>query len=329
VNKAPLAPFAPLANAVQQGATRAQRALAFLRRALRKAHGDRLGLVASALAFSSVLSAVPLLAVISRFVARAVQQDEGRTLGLLAQLLPYSEQTLVTAIDSFAAQAEALSGLAMLGFLVTCGSTFLTIEGAIDKIFRVERRQGRILHRLFSFSLLVVWGPLAIAGLVALLLHLAQNPTFSGYLRRSTLTLWLPPLITLVGLTLLFWWVPNRKVRMRNALAGAAVAALALQGLQTGFRAYVRLFTDASRVIYGSFAIAFFFMISLQIAWWLILVGIEVTANLELGEEGEPAETRVGAEPLASSSLVRDPGAAAEATASARAGDSAEGVERA
>ncbi len=31
---------------------------------------------------------------------------------------------------------------------------------------------------------------------------------------------------------------------------------------------------------------AFFLMLSVQIAWWLILVGCEVTANLELGEVG-------------------------------------------
>jgi membrane protein len=272
---------------VQQGATRAQRTVAFLRRALRKAHHDRLGLVASALAFSSVLSLVPLLALISRFVARAVQQDDGHTLMVLAQLLPYSERTLVTAIDAFVAQAEALSGLAMIGFLVTCGSTFLTVEGAIDKIFRVERRKGRLLHRLFSFSLVVVWGPLAVAGLVALSFRLAESPSFARFVRQSVLAQWLPPLVTLLALSLLFWWVPNRRVKIRNALAGAAISAIALHGLQTGFRAYVRLFTDASRVVYGSFAIAFFFMLSVQIAWWLILVGCEVTANLELGESEE------------------------------------------
>ncbi len=281
----PLAPLAPIADAVQEGADKAHAGVRFLRRALHKAHGDRLGLVASALAFSSALSVVPLLALISRFVARTVSQDDGRTLKVLAQLLPYSEDTLVTALDSFVAQAEALSGLAMIGFLVTCAMTFLTVEGAIDKIFEVERRKGRILHRLFSFSLVVVWGPLAIAGLVALLFYLAQNPAFSGFLRRSTLALWLPPVITLLGLTLLFWWVPNRKVRIRNALAGAAVAAIALHGLQVGFSAYVSLFTAASRVVYGSFAIAFFFMLAVQIAWWLILVGCEVTACLELDRE--------------------------------------------
>jgi membrane protein len=90
-------------------------------------------------------------------------------------------------------------------------------------------------------------------------------------------------------LTLLFWWVPNRAVRIRNALAGAAVATFALHGLQTGFRAYVGLFSAASRVVYGSFAIAFLFMLAVQIAWWLILVGCEVTANLELGDT-EPQE---------------------------------------
>ena len=120
-------------------------------------------------------------------------------------------------------------------------------------------------------------------------LSVSSGLLVAAFLRRSTLALWLPPLLTQLGLTLLFWWVPNRKVRIRNALAGAFVATVALHGLQTGFRAYVRLFTAASRVVYGSIAIAFFFMLSLQIAWWLILVGCEVTANLELGEEKDAA----------------------------------------
>lgn len=295
-SRSPLAPLAPIAQAVQKGARKTHRAVVFLRRTLRKANGDGLGMVSSALAFSSILSLVPLFALTSRFVARAITADNGRTIGVLAHLLPYSEKTLVTAIDAFVAQAEALSGLAMIGFLVSCASTFLTIEEAIDKIFKVERRKILVLRRLFSFSLVVVWGPLAIAGLVALLIHLAQDPAFSHFLRRSTIARWLPPAITLLGLTVLFWFVPNRKVRLRNAFAGSAVATLALHGLQTGFRAYVRLFTAASRVVYGSFAIAFFFMISLQIAWWLVLVGCEVAASLELGEEGEAG---IGSAPVA------------------------------
>ncbi len=281
----PLAPLGPLADAVQEGAGATQRAVRFFRRALRKAHQDRLGLVASALAFSSALALVPLLALISRFVARAIAQDDGRTLAVLTQLLPYSEATVLTAMNAFVAQAEALSGLAMIGFLVSCALSFLTVEGAIDNIFRVERRKGRILHRLLSFSLVVFWGPLAIAGAVALFLHLAESPSFSRLARQSTLFQLLPYAVTLLALIVLFWWVPNRKVRLRNALAGAATATLALHGLQAAFRAYVRLFSDASRVVYGSFAIAFFFMLSVQIAWWLVLVGCEITACLELGDE--------------------------------------------
>ena len=56
-------------------------------------------------------SFVPLFALISRFLARALQQDDSRTVAVLAQLLPYSEKTLVTALDSFVAQAEALQQL--------------------------------------------------------------------------------------------------------------------------------------------------------------------------------------------------------------------------
>ena len=277
--------IAPLAGAVLEGASTAKSAVRFLLRALRKSRGDRLGVASSALAFTSVLSLVPLLALISRFVARAIAQDDGRTLEVLAQLLPYSEETLVTAMNSFVVQAEALSGLAMIGFVLSCASSFLTIEGTLDQIFRVERRKGRIFHRIFSFSLVIFWGPLAIAGAVMLSLYLAESPAFSRFARESTLFQWLPYLVTLFALSLLFWWVPNRKVRFRNALAGAAATTLALHGLQAGFRAYVRLFDDATRVVYGSFAIAFFFMLSVQLAWWLVLVGCEITACLELGKE--------------------------------------------
>lgn len=276
----------------RRGPQRPGRFRRFVVRVLRKSLADDLGLAASALAFTTVVSLVPLLALVSRFVARAIAEDDGRTLRVLSQLLPYSEQTLVTAIDAFVAQAEALSGLAMIGFLVSCASSFLTVEGAIDRIFRVERRKGRILHRLFSFSLVVFWGPLAIAGAVSAILYLAQKPAVTRFAQRSTLFHLLPFAITLLGLTVLFWWVPNRGVRLRYALAGALGASAALHLLQAGFRAYVKIFTAASRVVYGSFAIAFFFMLSVQIAWWIVLVGCEITACLELGEESAQLETR-------------------------------------
>ena len=57
-------------------------------------------------------------------------------------------------------------------------------------------------------SIASAWGPLAIAGLVTLLLQLAQNPAFSSYLRRSTLAQWLPPLLTLLGVTM----IPARSI---------------------------------------------------------------------------------------------------------------------
>lgn len=268
---------------------RAARLLRFGGRVLRKTHLDALGLRASALAYTTLVSLVPLLATVSFFVARTLREDDRRTFELLAQLLPYSESSVITALEGFVAQAESVRGVGLLGFLFVGLSAFFTVDSTLHRIFGVELEPS-IGRRAFRFAVLVFWGPLLIGASYSVLLLLSQTSVAGAWVRDSWLLRGIPTAATFVGLTMLFWRASAGRVRLRDAALGSLLSTLALEALKWGFELYVASFTAVTRVVYGSFAIALFFVLSIQLAWWLMLVGAEVAICLSRPDEPRDVE---------------------------------------
>jgi len=262
----------------------------FLGRVLRKTHRDEVGLRASALAFSTLIALVPLLAVITIFVARTLREDDGRILELLTQLLPYREESVLAALRSFLSQAESVSGLAVIGFVVTSLLTFFGVQESLFYIFRVERSPS-IFRRLVTFSMLVIWGPILVGSAQAGLLVLGQSsPEAAQLLRNSPLLQAMPAVLTFVGLTMLYWRAAFRRISLRHAAIGSATATVLLELLKAAFGVYLSQFTAVQRAVYGTFAIAFFFVLSIQLAWWILLLGAELAACLRQEPEAETSE---------------------------------------
>jgi membrane protein len=255
---------------------------------LDKARRDGLGLRASALAYTTLLSIVPLLAVVSFFLARTLSEDQGRTVRLLGQLLPYREESIDAALDAFVGQAQSISGLGLIGFLFASITAFLSVEETLHRVFGVEAEPS-MLRRIAAFVTLLFWGPILIGATYSGLLLLSQQPAFGRLLERGNLLVQsLVFLITVIGLTMLFWRAATRRVRLGHAAAGALVSALALEALKRAFALYVTSFTEVQRVVYGSFAIALFFVLSVHISWWILLVGAEIALCLSHPEEPRP-----------------------------------------
>lgn len=269
--------------------------LAFLHRLFLKSADDGVGLRSSALAFSTLLSLVPLLAVISTFVAEGFRQSGGRIVDLLVELLPYRAEQIESAIYSFVEQAKGLSELGLLGFFIASLSAFLGLEAALNRIWRIEGRRP-LFRRLVSFSMLLFWGPVLIGASYSLLLWIYQHPRLARFARESILLYLLPAAVTFLGLTMVYWFVPNRRIALRHAAIGGAVAAFGLELLKFGFAVYVDRFAAATRVVYGSFVFAILFVISLQLAWWILLMGCEVASCLGL-PEGAERRPRAGFRP--------------------------------
>jgi len=265
------------APAIPRAAPRAMpRQLArFFGLTLRQAHEDGIFLTASALAFVTILSLIPLLAALSFVGARVFNQYQQRSLEVFVQVLPYSDQTVTEKLREFLEQAGTIHGYGIVFFFLTALFAFATIEESLNKIWNVSRRRP-VKVRLLSFLLLLFWGPLLLGATFTSLILLRQSPALRVILQGSILFAVLPFLATAVGLTTLYWLVPYTRVRPRNALVGGLLAAILLELLRQGFASYVEFFRNVN-IVYGSFAFALLFMISIELTWTIVLLGAEAS----------------------------------------------------
>jgi membrane protein len=240
---------------------------------LRQAHADGIFLTASALAFVTMLSLVPLFAAFSFIGTRVFNQYQRRSLEVFVQVLPYSDATVVEKIRQFVDQAGTIHGFGILAFFATSLFAFTTIEEAFNKIWNVSRRRP-LRNRLLSFVLLFFWGPLLVGATFTSLILLRQSPALRRLFEASVLLQVLPFVATAVGLTMLYWVVPYTRVQIRNALIGGLFAAIFLELLRQGFASYVEFFRNVN-IVYGSFAFLLLFMMSIELTWTIVLLGSE------------------------------------------------------
>lgn len=244
--------------------------------AVRKAHHDELGQQSAALAFITLVSLVPLLSALSFVGARAfAEQDlQQSMLELISRLLPFSEEKILETLTSYLDNANTIAGFGFVIFIVTAITAFSSIEQTINHIWNVPRQRS-FRERLLSISLLLFWGPMLIGTTYSGLFFLRQFDLFERF--SSTLPgRILPFMVTFLGLTMLYWLVPYTKVHFRSALGGGFLATLLLEGLRQGFGLYQSHATSVG-VIYSGLALVFFFVISIQFSWWLVLLGSEIT----------------------------------------------------
>ena len=269
-------------------------------------------LQAMALAFKTLLSLAPLLAVVfSILKAFGVHNRMEPALAeVLAPLGDKGEEItayLIGFVDKMSAGALGTVGLVAL--FITVLSLMGTIEQAFNRIWRV--RSARKLTRKFSDYLSVILvGPVLVFAALTITATL-QNHSFVQKLislepfGSVILTLLkVVPYLTLWGaFTFLFIFIPNTRVKLGSALVGGLVAAVLWQTVGWGFADFVASSTRYY-AIYSSFAILLLFLLWLHIGWVIVLLGAQVAyAQQHLrdyaGEKESLARSPVGQEKLA------------------------------
>ncbi len=240
---------------------------------LRQAHEDSILLIASALALVTLLSLIPFLAAFSFIGARVFSQYEQRSLEVFVQILPYSEKTVVDTLSELLGQAGGIHGVGVGFFFLSSLFLFATVEETLNRIWNVSRRRP-LRARFLSFTLFFFWGPILVGATFTSLLLLRQSPALRRLADESFLLTLAPFLATVIGLTVIYWGVPYAPVRLRNALAGGLLASILLEVLRQSFGLYVKLASGVNEV-YGGFAFAVLFIISLDLTWAIVLVGCE------------------------------------------------------
>jgi membrane protein len=88
----------------------------------------------------------------------------------------------------------------------------------------------------------------------------------------STIITLMPYVIMSLGFICLYVFMPNTKVRLKNAVAPGILAGVCMQVLQFVY-IHSQIWVSSYNAIYGSFAALPLFMLWLQISWTIALVG--------------------------------------------------------
>jgi membrane protein len=176
-----------------------------------------------------------------------------------------------------------LAGVALM--LWASMGVFGAITSAVNHAWGVETPLGFFKHKLIAFIMLVASGLLLIAaiGLVSAVQVIearwfsgivAQFPglaDLTGFAYRYAPT---PMIVLVVGL--IYYFVPNAQVRLRDVWFGAVLAGVLWTLALSGFSWYVR---DVSRFsFHGSIAAIVIFLVWVYLSAVILLYGVEVTA---------------------------------------------------
>lgn len=248
----------------------------FLSLSLRKASQDELGRQAASLAFLTLVALIPTLTAFSIIGASAFKSSD--LVDFLAQVLPYPEETILEKLTLFLENTKEIGLSGLLLYVATALVAFINIEETVNRIWNVPDRRP-LQRRIVSFTLVAFWGPILLAATYYSLLGLAKQSALGAF-AATVPAQFLPFLATLTGLTMLYWLVPYTRVALKSALGGGLCAALLLEGLRQGFGFYVSN-VPMVNVVYGSLGVIFFFLVSIQLTWWIVLLGSEVAYFLE------------------------------------------------
>jgi membrane protein len=254
--------------------------------AIRNFWSNQCMLRASALAFTTILSLVPFLAltfavlkgfgVQNRVEPLVMAQLSGGSQEVASRIIGYINNTNMGSLGVFGLLTLVITVITLLG----------NIEEALNVVWGVE--ETRSLQRKFSDYLsVVVVGPILIFTAVSmtsflqsqyLVRWLVEN-SYAGDLLLYLLHL-IPYMITWVALVFLYIFIPNTAVRIRPAILGGVLAGTCWQLAQWSY-IHFQVGVAKYNAIYGTMAVLPIFMVWIYASWLIVLFGAEMVHALQ------------------------------------------------
>ncbi|MCB0359650.1 MAG: YihY family inner membrane protein, partial [Bdellovibrionales bacterium] len=301
---------------------------------------------ASALAYTTLLSLVPLVALtVSVFTAFGFDESEFQATlrAILEQVLPPMQEAQISSFQeqvvdyllqfSNVIRIGALNAISV-GVLIFTGVALLnTIESALNVIWRVSSSLP-LFSKLTRFWAAITIGPVLIAISIYWTAKVRSLSEEAGFLAAPAMELAnviIPVTGSWLALTLLFATLPAARVRLHDAALGGMVSALLFEGVKRGFAHYLTMTATYNR-LYGVLVGVPLFLVWLYITWCVVLLGAELAYMLgtreirtgrkkyatDLGEIGALVGIRIlhligsrflaGEEPPTDSELARETG---------------------
>jgi len=264
-----------------------------LRDTLKRAQDAQIPVAASSLAYTTILSVIPLIALsFSAFKAFGGLENLYATLEpfVFENLAEGSDEATLAAIRKFVENVHAgsLGTLGLIGLYFTSMTMLASVEKTINRIWGAPMKRG-LAHRVALYWFVITLAPVALA--VAIGAATSLDVPLSRVFPTGT-----PFFFILVGIFYgMYRYVPHRRVYWRAALVSAVGTSAIWMLAKLLYGVYVHKVVSYDR-IYGSLGAIPIFLLWIYVAWLVILTGAAFSASLQWhyldGEEPAHAKSR-------------------------------------
>lgn len=265
---------------------------------------DPITLRASALTYLTMLSIIPLLAVVfsvfQAVVGQAELQADLEKL-ILENLAVGAQENIGHWISGFVKNASgtAIGGVGFALLLFSAISLMANVEKALNHTFHAPKPRPLAL-RFGIYWCLLTLGPILLALSVAATAMVQSSGSFEwmGPVRRMVFVL-APFAVTWTGFALLYIIVPATRVNRRAAVLGAIFAGTGWEIAKIGYAAF-SAGSVRKNAIYGSLSAIPIFLVWVYLSWIIVLFGARIAWAVQTPGEGlgERTQTPAGRELL-------------------------------
>jgi membrane protein len=270
---------------------------------------------AASIAYYALLSFFPffLLALVILGGVTADPAERDAVVRFVFQYFPRQFDFITGQLDAFQTSPVTFGGWGFLALVWASLGVFNALTSAVNHAWGVEKRRSFLKHRLVSFLMLLSAGGILMIGLILASMVKLADTRLGEALTRSPGLVWLSGVtahyaataLLIACVALVFYFVPNVKVRFRDVWPGAVIVGLLWRAALSMFSWYA---SDLAtwNVIHGSIAAVVIFLLWIYVSAVILLYGVEMTASyarLQDAMERHPALAPVAPAPSAETSV--------------------------
>lgn len=245
---------------------------------------DRLDSSSAHGAFFLITSFLPFVAFLLTLMQRIHFSSGVTMIEAALELLPATFSTALREIIPSPIEASGVLPVAVITAVWSSSMGMVAIIKGLDHIYEVEAPRNYIMLRIMAVVYVVMLAVVLIAAAVLLVFGstiyyaiLDRWPLFAALLMKFKSLVGF--VLLFLFFTLLYSFVPRRRVRIRHNLAGAAFGAGGWVLFSFFFSIFVENFSNFS--IYGSLATLVILMFWLFFCMYILFLGAEVSMWLE------------------------------------------------
>ncbi len=253
-----------------------------------KNHSNQgIGWKSVALSFFTMMAFVPFIAVIfaianymglGEYLMELIYKNFGHT-----EIMDYLMTFANNIINSSKEGIYGIISFLVFGWMVIW--LMICVERSFNNIWKI--RKSRVLYRrVIYYIITLLTAPLVILITLSVSLTIADGINIIGISipileSVSGLLVWtIFGIFMALGLTIVYILIPNTKVRFMPALASALISSFAFTIVQYLYLE-TQVFVSRMNAVYGVFAAIPLFMIWLNIGWFIILFGSNLSYSFQ------------------------------------------------